>query len=135
MFSEKTNPKELIRVARYGGVSALCAATNLLILYIGTGVLGIHYILSCLLSFGILAPLSYFLNKHVSFREKSPNSTAQFLRYVASLLSGTFMNIGLMTLLADVFHVHYLLAAISSTALSFLYGYIYQSSRVFYRGL
>ncbi|AOK53144.1 GtrA family protein [Burkholderia stagnalis] len=135
MLSKMVNPTEWFQLARYGGVGALCAAMNLAILYVGTGIFGLHYLLSCVWSFGILAPLSYVLHKRISFRGDDPNSAAQFMRYVASLLTSTFMNVGLLALLANVFHIHYLLAAVLSTALSFLCGYVYQSSRVFCRGL
>lgn len=134
MLSKKARPTERLRLARYSGVGALCAAMNLAILSVGTGIFGLHYLCSCVGSFGILAPLSYVLNKHISFRDDGPGSAAQFLRYIVSLLASTLVNVGLLALLTSVFHMHYLLAAAVATAMSFLFGYLYQSTRVFCRG-
>lgn len=124
----------LTQLARYGGVSASCAGLNLFILYLGTDVFGIHYLISLSSSFCILTPLSYWLHKRITFKDNSPISVAQVLRYTTGWLSTLLLNLGLTVLLVEVFNINYLLATILLTGLFFLGNYGLQAFWVFCRG-
>jgi putative flippase GtrA len=61
--------RHLAQLLRYGGIGLCCVAVNLVVLYVGTDVLGMHYLVSAGFAFALVAPFGYWLHKYLAFRE------------------------------------------------------------------
>ena len=111
------------QLVRYGGVGLCCVGLNLAVLYVGTGLFGLHYIVSVAIAFGLVAPFGYWLHKVVAFRDKSPPTVAQAMRYLAGFTGGAVLNVAAMAILVDGLGVQYLLANLVVTGLYFVGSY------------
>jgi putative flippase GtrA len=118
-------------MARFSGVGSLCALMNLVILYVGTSLLHAHYLISAAASFAFLTPMSYFLHKVFSFRDRRPAAVGQLAQYILSLVLGVAANLGLMIALVELAGLNYLVAAVLSTAIVFAGSYAANAFWVF----
>lgn len=125
--------RHFAQLMRYGGVGLCCVAVNLAVLYVGTDVLGLHYLVSAGLAFAIVAPFGYWLHKYVAFRDPTPPSVAQALRYLTGFAGAAALNIVAMAVLVDGLGVQYLLANIVVTGLYFVGSYGVQALWTFAR--
>lgn len=105
-------------------VGGVCFCANLLVLYVGTGLLGLHYLVSMLISIVVANSLGWLLNRVWSFRSRDIARAAEYLRYLSVTFVSSAVSFVLMALLVGVFGVHYLLAsgliAAGMTILNFL---------------
>lgn len=121
------------QLVRYAGIGLCCVALNLIVLYVGTDHLGMHYLVSTGLTFAIVAPFGYWLHKYVAFQETSPVSAAQALRYLAGFGAAAVLNIVAMAILVDGLGVQYLLANLLVAAVYFVVSYGIQAFWTFAR--
>lgn len=115
------------QLVRYGAIGLCCVASNLVVLYVGTGILGLHYMISVAIAFAIVVPFGYWLHKYVAFRETSPPSLAQAMRYTAGLTGAAALNALAMWALVDGLGVQYLVANVIVTGLYFVGSYSVQA--------
>lgn len=95
-------------VAVGGGVTLL----NLAVLWLLTSVLGVHYLISTMISFLTLTPLAFWLQKLVTFRTPRAAAGVEWPRYFATMGSSFAANLGLMYLLVSVLGIWYLAASV-----------------------
>lgn len=109
---------------RFLVVGCVCFLTNLLVLYVGTELAGLHYLVSMLISIVIANTLGWALNRQWTFASTSTAWFAEYTRYLAVNLSSFLASLGLMALLVSGAGVHYLLAsagiAVVLTAFNFI---------------
>lgn len=125
--------RHLGQLVRYAGVGLCCVAVNLVVLYVGTDLMGLHYLVSAGLTFAIVAPFGYWLHKYVAFRETSPVSAEQALRYLAGFAGAAVLNIAAMAILVEGLGVEYLLANVAVAAMYFMVSYAVQAFWTFAR--
>jgi putative flippase GtrA len=118
---------------RFAMVGAACAALNFTIMFVGTVVVGIHYVEAALLACLITVPVSYFFHRRVTFRI-SPTwqgEASEFLRFVLSQL--VQFGVGLCILVALVERAGFtpMWGMVMMTALMFAYGFVVNSTWVF----
>jgi putative flippase GtrA len=109
---------------RFLAVGGLCFLANLLVLYVGTELAGLHYLVSMLISILVANTLGWALNRQWTFASTSTDWLPEYTRYLAVNLSSFFVSLGLMALLVSGAGIHYLLAsagiAVVLTAFNFI---------------
>ena len=94
-------------------VGGLCLALNMLVLWVLTSGLGIHYLISTAIAFSTITPLGFALNKVVTFRTHRRYAQIELPRYVTAMAASFLANIALMYLLVSALGVPYLLASLA----------------------
>ena len=110
-------------------ISGFCATfTNLLILFLLTGVLGFYYLLSSVIAFLIAFLVSFFMQKFWTFRDESKDRIKkQMFLYFLVVGLNLCLNTLIMYYLVDFLFIHYLLAQIiTSLALAILSFFLYK---------
>lgn len=92
-------------------VGGLCFGANLLVLYICTGLLGIHYFASMLISIPIANTLGWLLNRNWTFSSSRGQWAAEYIRYLTVNLGSYSLSLLLMVLCVSVLKMHYLLSS------------------------
>lgn len=117
------SPALIARWLRFLTVGGLCFGTNLLVLYIGTDMLGLHYLVSMGISILVANTLGWALNRRWTFRSGDTQRLREFGRYIRVNLSSYVLSLALMALMVSWWGVHYLLAsaliAVCMTAVNF----------------
>lgn len=101
----------------YASVGGACALLNLAVLWLLTSVLGVHYLVSNMISFLALTPVGFLLQKLVTFRTSRAAATVEWPRYFATMGSSFAANLGLMYVLVSLLGVWYLAANLAVTVL------------------
>ena len=101
----------------YSMAGAACALLNLAVLWLLTSVLGMHYLVSTMISFFTLTPVGFWLQKLVTFRTPRERSPVEWPRYFATMGSSLAANVALMYVLVSLFGLWYLAAAVVVTVL------------------
>lgn len=98
------------KLGRFLVVGTLCTVLGLIIIWVLTGLLGIHYLVSTFVVFLTVNPIGYLLHRQFTFGSTSPHWIKQILRYYAVTASSLFSTLVLSALLVDGIGLHYLLA-------------------------
>lgn len=93
-------------------VGGICTVLNLAVLWLLTSVLGLHYLVSTLISFFTLTPIGFWLQKLVTFRTPRAAASVEWPRYFATMGSSLVANLGLMYVLVSVLGLWYLAASL-----------------------
>lgn len=101
----------------YASVGGACALLNLAVLWLLTSVLGVHYLVSNMISFLALTPVGFLLQKLVTFRTSRAAAGVEWPRYFATMGSSFAANLGLMYVLVSLLGVWYLAANLAVTVL------------------
>ena len=96
----------------YAIVGGTCTVLNLAVLWLLTSVLGLHYLVSTMISFFTLAPIGFWLQKLVTFRTPRAAASVEWPRYFATMGSSFVANLGLMYVLVSLLGVWYLAASL-----------------------
>ena len=97
---------------------AFVVAVNLTVLYVLTDLLHIYYILSTVLAFFVAFSISFFVQKHWTFKDRSNDQLhIQLPIYLAVQLVNLTCNTALMFVFVEYLHVWYLM---SQAIISFL---------------
>ena len=99
----------------------MIALLNLAALWVLTSALGMHYLLSTLISFLVLTPLAFWLQKLVTFRTPRERAPIEWPRYLLTMGTSLAANLALMYVLVSLIGLWYLAASVVVTVL-FLIG-------------
>lgn len=100
---------ELLRFCVVGGFSFAC---NFAVIVFLTEELGLNYLLSILVCFGITTLVSFWLNRRWTYRKNHGSATRDLRRYLTTTLVQMGFSLGLCSLCVEVFHWPYRLAVI-----------------------
>lgn len=103
------------------------ALINLSTLYILTEFAGLHYMMSAVIAFFVSLSVSFNLQKRWTFRNGDTKVARQVSVYLIITFSNLLLNMLFLYILADIFHVWYMLAQV------LIYGFIAVYSFVLYR--
>ena len=114
---------ELVRYL-VAGVAAF--ATDILVLFVCTDLLGWHYLYSNIASYSAGLLVSYWLNVSWVFSERRfrDKTTLEFVLFNAIVLFGFVLSESLMALLVEVVGLHYLHAKVASAVVVTVYNYL-----------
>lgn len=101
----------------YAIVGAGCTLLNLAVLWLLTSVLGVHYLVSTMISFLTLTPVGFWLQKFVTFRTPRAAAGFEWPRYFVTMGSSFAANLTLMYLLVSLLGILYLAASVAVTLL------------------
>ncbi len=101
----------------YALVGGACALLNLWVLWLLTDGIGLHYLVSNMISFLALTPVGFLLQKLVTFRTPRATAGVEWPRYFATMGSSFAANLGLMYVLVSLLGVWYLAANLAVTVL------------------
>ena len=101
----------------YALIGGSCALLNLVLLWLLTSVLGLHYLVSTMIAFFALTPVGFWLQKLVTFRTPRASAGFEWPRYFATMGTSFAANLGLMYLLVSIAGVWYLAASVIVTLL------------------
>lgn len=104
-----------MKFLRYAVVGGGCALLNLGVLWLLVSVLGLHYLVSSMISFFALTPVGFWLQKLVTFRTPRAAAPFEWPRYFLTMGSSLAANLALMYLLVSVLGVWYLAASVVVT--------------------
>lgn len=105
----------------YAIVGGGCALLNLAVLWLCTSLLGLHYLVSTMISFFTLTPVGFWLQKLLTFRTPRAAAGFEWPRYFVTMALSLAANISLMYLLVSLLGIWYLAASMAVT-LFFLVG-------------
>lgn len=97
-----------MKFVRFLLVGAACFGLNLVVLYLGTGVFRMHYMVSMLLSIIAVTIFGWLLNRIFTFGSTDPKMGSEVGRYAITNLASTGVALLLMLALVDVFGINYL---------------------------
>jgi putative flippase GtrA len=113
MTRNKAEPLALpVRFATFVLVGGLCLAVNILVLWLLTSGLGIHYLASTVIAFFSITPLGFLLNKVLTFRTRREYARIELPRYFGAMAASFAINLLLMYLLVSVLGMWYLAASV-----------------------
>jgi len=106
-----------VKFLTYALVGGACALLNLWVLWLLTDGIGLHYLVSNMISFLALTPVGFLLQKLVTFRTPRATAGVEWPRYFATMGSSFAANLGLMYVLVSLLGVWYLAANLAVTVL------------------
>lgn len=99
------------RLLRFIVVGGICFTTNLLVLYVGTAILGFHYLASMATSIVVANSLGWTMNRHWTFLKSSLPWWVEYCRYMSISFSSTMISLALMIFCVSLLGIHYLFAS------------------------
>jgi len=112
------------RLLRFLLVGGICFGINLVILYVGTGLLGFHYLASTVVSILITNIIGWLLNRNWTFDARHREPICQLFKYLSANSMSYFVSLGLMALLVSLLSINYLLASAIIAGLMALLNYM-----------
>ncbi|TYQ30716.1 GtrA family protein [Pseudanabaena sp. UWO310] len=109
---------------RFFMVGGFCAFLNIVILYILTGILNFHYLLSVLIQTVVVNYIGFYLNRRFTFKRTKGEFWEGLAKYYAVMISSFLMVSSLMYLLVDIFHVWYLYAFVLITIMMMIFNFL-----------
>jgi len=100
----------LTKFVTFAVVGGFCALLSLAILWLLTSWLGVHYLLSTVVTFLVTTPVGFWLNKILTFRTRRGYARIEWPRYFLVMSISFGSSIALMYLLVSVLGLWYLLA-------------------------
>ncbi len=111
------NPREMLAAGFGGAIGTACDVTALILL---VEHLHVSIPVSAFLASTVGAVACFLMNKHVAFRDRSPITLRQIVRFGLVAVATAFMMAFAMKLVAVDLHVPYLIAKIASAAVIFV---------------
>jgi putative flippase GtrA len=121
----------LRRFARFIGVGGACFVGNLALLWVCTGLLGVQYQISLLISFVTTNLLGYVGNRVYAFRSTASHRLSEAARYYASALLSLAVCMAMMKMFVEWLHWHYMAANVLAGALLMLSNFALHSAWTF----
>lgn len=100
---------------RFAIVGATCNLLAFASLYFFTEIIGLHYLLSLIVTWIYGNFVSFCLNKIYTFRTLGQYFWQELVKYYAATLSSFALNLLSMYCLVDIFHIWYMYAALIVT--------------------
>jgi putative flippase GtrA len=114
---------KLVQFFRYAVASGISLAFDFGLLYIGTEYLGLHYLLSAIISYSTGMVVNYLLSIFWAFpRSRLKSRALEFLIFVVIGVAGMGLNELLLWLFTTVLSLHYLV----SRSLTAVVGYFWK---------
>lgn len=106
-----------MKFATYALVGGACTLLNLAVLWLLASVVGLHYLVSTMISFITLTPVGFCLQKLVTFRTARAAARVEWPRYFLTMGTSFAANLTLMYVLVSVLGIWYLIASLVVTLL------------------
>jgi putative flippase GtrA len=91
-------------------IGGFCAALSLVLMYLFTSLLRLHYLFSFILVFFIGNSIGFYFNKNYTFQTKQQYFWKELSKYFTVMASSFFVNLILMFLMVNTLKIWYLYA-------------------------
>jgi putative flippase GtrA len=122
--------KEVYTMVRYGLVGMINTGVTALIFFI-LKLLGFKYLLYTLIGYSIGITISFFLNRHFTFKKRNESMKRQAIKFFGVTVSLMLLTMLLQYLLIDLIHVPELIGVITGMVFYTVMGYILNRNLVF----
>jgi len=112
-------------------VGAVCALLNIAIVYVGTTIVGINYILASICTIFITIPASYFAHKFYSFHVADSPNYREFAKFLSAQGVQFLLGLILIVLLVESFGLRPWVSMGAATLILYLLGFLVHSRWVF----
>lgn len=117
--------KELATIWRYGLGSTISYLINLLIIWIMTDMLGVHYLLSSIVGYASIVISSYIFSVTWIFTERKIASKGkEFVAFTLITVFAILMNLLSMWFFTDYLGWYYIISNITTNFLATIWGYV-----------
>lgn len=99
------------------------AFLDIVLLYLATDTFGIYYLYSQVIAFVVSCIYAYFFQKFLTFRDYSKKHLSQWFKFVLFAIVWLLLNLLIMYILVDMFHIHYLFSAICAKCIVFFWNF------------
>jgi putative flippase GtrA len=123
----------LSQVLRFGVVGFSTLVLDYSLLYALTSVLGINYLVSATIAFVTASICNYFLSVRYVFESGRLEPAAEFSAFMAATLAGVAINSGVMYVLVEFAHTHYLAAKVVTVGVVSVWNFAAKKRAVFLR--
>jgi putative flippase GtrA len=104
-----------VKFLTYAAVGGTVTLLNLGVLWLCTSVIGLHYLVSTMISFTTLTPAAFWLQKLLTFRTPRAAAPVEWPRYFATMAASLAANLALMYALVSLLGLWYLAASVVVT--------------------
>jgi putative flippase GtrA len=116
---------------RFLFVGGFCASLNILILYILTGILHFHYLVSVLVQTVAVNTIGFYLNKRFTFKKRKDGFWKGLIKYNSVMISSFLIVSILMYFLVDVLHIWYLSSFVIVTISTIIFNFVFHKKWTF----
>jgi len=113
--------KQFIRFFCIGGS---CAILTLVLMYVLTTLLNVHYIISTIIVWFSTNFIGFYFNKKYTFKTHKSYFWRELYKYYGVMLSSCFLNVGLMYFFVSLLSIWYLLANVIVIGILFFYNFL-----------
>ena len=118
---EKNLVKQILRFTVVGGFAFLI---DYGILYILTEFIGIHYLVSSIISFTISVIFNYIMSIKWVFNVTKKQGIEDFIKFVILSVIGLGINELIMYIMVDIINIHYMISKLFATGIVMIYNFI-----------
>ena len=118
---EKNLVKQILRFTIVGGFAFLI---DYGILYILTEFIGIHYLVSSIISFTISVIFNYIMSIKWVFNVTKKQGIEDFIKFVILSVIGLGINELIMYVMVDIINIHYMISKLFATGIVMIYNFI-----------
>ncbi len=117
--------KLLEQMIKFGFVGFLCFFIDYGIMVFLTEVLGVHYLMSCAVSFVVSVTVNYILSVTFVFEtDKEKSKFREFIVFVLLSIVGLGINELCMWIAGELLGIYYMISKIGATAVVMVYNFI-----------
>ena len=116
--------KFIKQILRFGIVGGIAFLIDYALLYILTEYIGIHYLISSIISFTISVIFNYILSIKWVFDVKRKQGTKEFIIFIVLSVIGLLINSLIMYIMVDILKIYYMLSKLVSTLIVMIYNFI-----------
>lgn len=116
--------KLIKQILKFGVVGGIAFVIDYVLLYILTEFVGIHYLISSIISFTVSVIFNYILSIKWVFDVKKKQGTKEFIIFIILSVIGLLINSLIMYLMVDILKIHYMISKLVSTFIVMVYNFI-----------
>ncbi len=118
---EKKIVRQILKFTVVGGLAFLI---DYGLLYILTEFIGIHYLISSIISFTVSVIFNYILSIKWVFDVNKKQGLKEFILFIILSVIGLIINEIIMYLMVDIMNIHYMISKLFSTGVVMVYNFI-----------
>ena len=118
---EKKIVRQILKFTVVGGLAFLI---DYGLLYVLTEFIGIHYLISSIISFTVSVIFNYILSIKWVFDVNKKQGLKEFILFIILSVIGLIINEIIMYLMVDIMNIHYMISKLFSTGVVMVYNFI-----------
>ena len=120
----KNHEKLVNQILKFGVVGGLAFLIDYCLLYVLTEFIGIHYLISSVISFIVSLIFNYILSIKWVFDVTKKQTIKEVTIFVILSVMGLGINQIVMYLGSDILHIHYMITKLAATAIVMVWNFV-----------